>query len=673
MFPLGESVPHGNRASQAISTAASSGDRATTPPRQPFSSRCVSICSVRVQPGQPALTRMFRRQSARRSRAITYTSAFCSTLTASSIRSGHPYSAHTFDFTADKYLNDNDTCMWSEERQKVPHEAHSALEIRVDGELRLAVDGEGRVLGEHGARVTDEHVHAAVGLRNKVKEHTDTGRLGDIQLVPYGLQALPRQLCTCTSAPRRVLACHDHVTRELLEQQPRYLSIESIISLVSSGRLVRKRIWFGGCSGMLVGATGAPPAATYIHQVTFLNCPLEDFIQSFFGFGQSAEVEIHLDGQDTRKTAEIKTEDGKKERHYLYYDGETVSGKVNVNLKKAGSKMEHQGIKIEFIGQIELYYDRGNHHEFTSLVKELARPGEMSQNTSFNFEFQQVEKPYESYTGANVRLRYFLRVTIVKRLSDYVKEQDIIVHTLSQYPDMNSSIKMEVGIEDCLHIEFEYNKSKYHLKDVIVGKIYFLLVRIKIRYMELAIVRREVTGAGIPKYYSFECCIKLPPVDLYHLKDVIVGKIYFLLVRIKIKHMEIQIIKRESTGTGPNTFNENETIAKYEIMDGAPVRGESIPIRLFLSGYELTPTMRDINKKFSVRYYLNLVLVDEEERRYFKQQEITIFRKADKVRKPMTQGHQTHRSMMQHASNPAREPVETPDQEKNSSDKEETE
>lgn len=72
--------------------------------------------------------------------------------------------------------------------------------------------------------------------------------------------------------------------------------------------------------------------------------------------------------------------------------------------------------------------------------------------------------------------------------------------------------------------------------------------------------------------------------------------------------------------TGPNTFNENETIAKYEIMDGAPVRGESIPIRVFLAGYDLTPTMRDINKKFSVRYHLNLVLVDEEERRYFKQQ-----------------------------------------------------
>lgn len=301
---------------------------------------------------------------------------------------------------------------------------------------------------------------------------------------------------------------------------------------------------------------------------------------SFFGFGQSAEIDIYLDGQDTRKTAEVKTEDGKKDKLLLYYDGETVSGKVNISLKKTGSKLEHQGIKIEFIGQIELFYDRGNHHEFTSLVKELARPGEMIANTSYPFEFSCVEKPFEVYTGSNVRLRYFLKVTIVRRLADLVKELDIAVHTLSSYPEMNNSIKMEVGIEDCLHIEFEYNKSKYHLKDVIVGKI------------------------------------------------------YFLLVRIKIKHMEIAIIKREATGTGPtNTFTENETIAKYEIMDGAPVRGESIPIRVFLAGYELTPTMRDINKKFSVRYFLNLVLMDTEDRRYFKQQEITLWRKGEVQRK----------------------------------------
>ncbi|KAJ1887293.1 Vacuolar protein sorting-associated protein 26, partial [Kickxella alabastrina] len=74
-------------------------------------------------------------------------------------------------------------------------------------------------------------------------------------------------------------------------------------------------------------------------------------------------------------------------------------------------------------------------------------------------------------------------------------------------------------------------------------------------------------------------------------------------------------------------YNESETITKFEIMDGAPVRGETIPIRLFLGGFDLTPTYRDVNKKFSTRYYLNLVLIDEENRRYFKQQEITLYRK----------------------------------------------
>ena len=76
----------------------------------------------------------------------------------------------------------------------------------------------------------------------------------------------------------------------------------------------------------------------------------------------------------------------------------------------------------------------------------------------------------------------------------------------------------KVGIEDCLHIEFEYNKTKYHLKDVVIGKI------------------------------------------------------YFLLVRLKIKHMELEVRRRESTGTGSDLYNESETITKFEIMDGAHVR-----------------------------------------------------------------------------------------------------
>lgn len=56
----------------------------------------------------------------------------------------------------------------------------------------------------------------------------------------------------------------------------------------------------------------------------------------------------------------------------------------------------------------ELNYDRGNQHDFITLMKELARPGELTQNAVFRFEFPKVEKPYESYVGANVKLRYVI-------------------------------------------------------------------------------------------------------------------------------------------------------------------------------------------------------------------------------------------------------------------------
>lgn len=40
--------------------------------------------------------------------------------------------------------------------------------------------------------------------------------------------------------------------------------------------------------------------------------------------------------------------------------------------------------------------------------------------------------------------------------------------------------------------------------------------------------------------------------------------------------MELEIRRRESTGSGPNTYVETETLAKFELMDGAPVRGTYI-------------------------------------------------------------------------------------------------
>ena len=59
--------------------------------------------------------------------------------------------------------------------------------------------------------------------------------------------------------------------------------------------------------------------------------------------------------------------------------------------------------------------------------------------------------------------------------------------------------------------------------------------------------------------------------------------------------MELAVIRKETVGVGKNANTEQETLAKYELMDGAPVKGECIPIRYYLAGCDLTPTYKDVN------------------------------------------------------------------------------
>lgn len=320
-----------------------------------------------------------------------------------------------------------------------------------------------------------------------------------------------------------------------------------------------------------------------------------DAALGLFGLGSPCDITVDLDDPATRQyvaqgTSSAYTGGGagqggaglvmkgaqSPDALPLYTETETVGGRITIALKD-GKSIQHRGVTVEFVGTIEMLYDRENSQEFTSLLRHLDDPGTLSGVRQYSFQFTNVDKAYDTYSGINVRLRYFLRITVLRAqyTPDIVKEVDICVQHCVDEPPSNSSIRMEVGIEDALHIEFEYNKNKYHLRDVVIGKI------------------------------------------------------YFLLVRIKIKRMEIEIRKRESAGSGTNVYNETDTIMKFEVMDGAPVRGECIPVRMFLSGCKaLTPTLRAVNNKFSVKYFLNLVLLDEDNRRFFKQSEITLWRAA---------------------------------------------
>jgi len=299
-----------------------------------------------------------------------------------------------------------------------------------------------------------------------------------------------------------------------------------------------------------------------------------NFLKSVLG--SSCKIEIVLDDIEKHLTDIPTGQEGKTEKLLVYEGNEAVNGSVRIQLEPGVKKLEHVGIKVALVGVIKAT-NGSSTSEFLNVSKDLDPVGELKETKSWPFTFDNVERQHESYNGSSVSLNYFVRVSILRSFNTNITKQvEIWQRNYGSTPDSNSNIKMEVGIEDCLHIEFEYNRSKYHLKDVIIGKI------------------------------------------------------YFLLVRLKIKNMNISLIKRESTGSGLDLYNENRTLSKFEIMDGAPVRGEAIPVRLFLGGFELTPTYKDVYNKFSVSYILNLVLVDEDDRRYFKQREIFLWRKREK-------------------------------------------
>jgi vacuolar protein sorting-associated protein 26 len=292
-------------------------------------------------------------------------------------------------------------------------------------------------------------------------------------------------------------------------------------------------------------------------------------------FSTPVTAECTLDAEPNRK--QFVNKDGTK--LHIFTDGEDVAGTVSVSIPP-GKTLEHQGIKVELVGQLTTYSEGS--YDFFTISKDLESSGTLLESKKFKFRFVGVDKPHETFHGTKNRLRYFVRVTVSRGYGGTVQQElEFVVQNITAAPvlgDSQSSIKLEVGIEEFLHIEFEYDRNIYHTKDVVIGKVFFVLCKLKIKHMQLDILRKEIIGAA---------------------------------------------------GSAPiGNAGESETIAKFELMDGTPVKNECIPVRLYLSAYDtISPTYKAILNKLSVKYYLNLVLVDEDDRRYFKQQEINIWRK----------------------------------------------
>lgn len=96
-------------------------------------------------------------------------------------------------------------------------------------------------------------------------------------------------------------------------------------------------------------ATATAPGHSYRHTGAAFG-PITASMASLF-FSAPVDIDVVLEDLDERQTVDVKLDKGRRERVPLYMDGESVKGAVTIR-PKDGKRLEHTGIKVQFIGTI---------------------------------------------------------------------------------------------------------------------------------------------------------------------------------------------------------------------------------------------------------------------------------------------------------------------------------
>ena len=214
---------------------------------------------------------------------------------------------------------------------------------------------------------------------------------------------------------------------------------------------------------------------------------------------QKPTVDIIINEISARKRYTVREKSGETVKLPTFHDREDVSGKVIINLNKL-KKLEHTGIKIELTGLIEQLNDKKNVSRFITITRDLEPSGIITNEvTNISFEFKNVEKQFETYRGNNIVVKYTLKVIVLSKMRQATQEVEFAVinpKDPSLLPAENEPIKLEVGIEDWLHLVFDVNRNKFHLRDCVTGQVTIKKVSIRLKSMELQIIKKETIGAG---------------------------------------------------------------------------------------------------------------------------------------------------------------------------------
>ena len=264
----------------------------------------------------------------------------------------------------------------------------------------------------------------------------------------------------------------------------------------------------------------------------------------------------------------------------IFSYNDDVSVKITINPKNISNNFEHLGIIIYLKGDFENLQNNRNIITFLNNKKILLNAGYLTNSISLTSNFTNNNFLIESYNGNNFNINYYIEIKIIRKFLGTEKKYKKIffIKNINKPPIINGNIRLEIGVSNKLHMEYELFESKFHLNDVITGKIFIVDINTLVNYIELNLIKKETV------YYEIEGLNK----------------------------------KQQKS--------ENIIVGRMEICDGQPYEKTIIPFRFYLKGRNLSPTVKN-NDLFSIKYYIKFIVVLENEKILYKSQEIFLYRK----------------------------------------------
>jgi vacuolar protein sorting-associated protein 26 len=236
----------------------------------------------------------------------------------------------------------------------------------------------------------------------------------------------------------------------------------------------------------------------------------------------------------------------------------------------SGSTFTHRGIEAEFSSE---FSPKGfKLTKLSSIPMKLSEAGSINGSLELAFPKCQILPRLQTYHGESFSVMHWFRLNVKKTFGSIDHSEEIISYDVTPMVKTLDPLCVRVAVAENIRIDLMINRRKFEVDDLICGSTHFLLVALKIKAFTVSLMAQELMEAG--------------------------GK----------------------------TKKHKNILGIWDITDGAPVKGEIIPFRIFLAPLKLSPSCCRAESGYTVTHFLHFSIITTSNERYFKALQVKIMK-----------------------------------------------